>query len=189
MEVSIMVAFLKLSDSYPNICSHLSHNRTQLSQDLPNYAQHMVPIHSLGQEWLWCETWCGRASRPRAKTIDLCNNPLTKEPKLQSARRIIAEWPALDREAREFTQAVRAVGWLVWWDNCVSCCTERPALEKLSVTQQSPPQTSLQAMATQGDPERVRALMQNDSLYRVELLPMVEGVAAERGAGHDASEL
>ena len=44
-------------------------------------------------------------------------------------------------------------------------------------------------MATQGDPERVRALMQNDSLYRVELLPMVEGVAAERGAGHDASEL
>ena len=95
------------------------YKHTQLLQDLPNYAQHMVPIHSLGQEWLWCETWCGQASRPRAKTIDLCNNPLTKEPKLQSARRIIAEWPALDREAREFTQAVRAVGWLEWMDNCV----------------------------------------------------------------------
>jgi UDP-glucose:glycoprotein glucosyltransferase len=39
----------------------------------------------------------------------LCNNPLTKEPKLQSARRIIAEWPDLDREAGEFTSAVDRV--------------------------------------------------------------------------------
>lgn len=45
-------------------------------------------------------------SSPQAKTIDLCNNPLTKEPKLQSARRIIAEWPDLNREAEEFTAAV-----------------------------------------------------------------------------------
>lgn len=30
------------------------------------------------QEWLWCETWCGAETRPQAKTIDLCNNPLTK---------------------------------------------------------------------------------------------------------------
>lgn len=51
----------------------------------------------------------------QAKTIDLCNNPLTKEPKLQSARRIIAEWPDLDREAAEFTAAVARVqvgGWV-----------------------------------------------------------------------------
>lgn len=67
-----------------------------------------MPIHSLDQEWLWCETWCGAASRPAARTIDLCNNPLTKEPKLQSARRIIAEWPALDREVEELTAAVTA---------------------------------------------------------------------------------
>ena len=46
---------------------------------------------------------------PQAKTIDLCNNPLTKEPKLQSARRIIAEWPHLNREAEEFTAAVERV--------------------------------------------------------------------------------
>ena len=45
----------------------------------------------------------------QAKTIDLCNNPMTKEPKLQGARRIIAEWPDLDREAREFTEAVGRV--------------------------------------------------------------------------------
>lgn len=45
----------------------------------------------------------------QAKTIDLCNNPLTKEPKLQSARRIIAEWPGLNREAEEFTERVARV--------------------------------------------------------------------------------
>ena len=45
-----------------------------------------VPIHSLPEEWLWCETWCGNASRPTAQTIDLCQNPLTKEPKLDQVR-------------------------------------------------------------------------------------------------------
>lgn len=51
-----------------------------LDQDLPNYAQHQVsneelcllhitnvvlqvPIHSLPQEWLWCETWCSDGSK------------------------------------------------------------------------------------------------------------------------------
>ena len=58
------------------------------------------------QEWLWCETWCGNETKPAAKTIDLCNNPLTKEPKLQGARRIVAEWPALDAEAQAFTAEV-----------------------------------------------------------------------------------
>lgn len=61
-----------------------------LDQDLPNYAQHSVPIHSLPQEWLWCETWCSDSSKKNAKTIDLCNNPLHKEPKLDMARRIIS---------------------------------------------------------------------------------------------------
>ncbi|KAL1553421.1 UDP-glucose:glycoprotein glucosyltransferase isoform X2 [Salvia divinorum] len=76
---------------------------SNLDQDLPNYAQHMVPIFSLPQEWLWCESWCGNATKTKAKTIDLCNNPMTKEPKLQGARRIVAEWPDLDLEARRFT--------------------------------------------------------------------------------------
>ncbi|GMH34056.1 hypothetical protein BSKO_01890 [Bryopsis sp. KO-2023] len=77
-----------------------------LDQDLPNYAQHSVEIFSLPQEWLWCESWCGNATKSAAKTIDLCNNPLTKEPKLQAARRIVAEWPDLDEEARLFTAKV-----------------------------------------------------------------------------------
>ncbi|XP_077249735.1 EMS-MUTAGENIZED BRI1 SUPPRESSOR 1 isoform X2 [Tasmannia lanceolata] len=79
---------------------------SNLDQDLPNYAQHTVPIFSLPQEWLWCESWCGNATKHKAKTIDLCNNPMTKEPKLQGARRIISEWPDLDSEARQFTAKI-----------------------------------------------------------------------------------
>ncbi|PHT97793.1 UDP-glucose:glycoprotein glucosyltransferase [Capsicum chinense] len=75
-------------------------------QDLPNYAQHTVPIFSLPQEWLWCESWCGNATKSKAKTIDLCNNPMTKEPKLQGAKRIVAEWPELDYEARRVTAKI-----------------------------------------------------------------------------------
>ncbi|KAJ1295214.1 hypothetical protein BS78_01G207000 [Paspalum vaginatum] len=79
---------------------------SNLDQDLPNYAQHTVPIFSLPQEWLWCESWCGNATKARAKTIDLCNNPMTKEPKLQGARRIVPEWAGLDSEARQFTARI-----------------------------------------------------------------------------------
>ena len=42
-----------------------------LDQDLPNFLQMQVPIFSLPQEWLWCETWCSDASKEKAKTIDL----------------------------------------------------------------------------------------------------------------------
>lgn len=48
-----------------------------LDQDLPNYAQHHIPIFSLPQEWLWCETWCSLNTLETAKTIDLvCLNPV-----------------------------------------------------------------------------------------------------------------
>ncbi|KAG9456989.1 hypothetical protein H6P81_001497 [Aristolochia fimbriata] len=77
-----------------------------LDQDLPNYAQHTVPIFSLPQEWLWCESWCGNSTKSKAKTIDLCNNPMTKEPKLLGAKRIVAEWPDLDVEARQLTARI-----------------------------------------------------------------------------------
>jgi UDP-glucose:glycoprotein glucosyltransferase len=78
-------------------------------QDLPNYAQHSVPIASLPEHWLWCETWCGNASKAEARTIDLCNNPLTKEPKIEMAKRIIGQrWIDLDNEARAIELAVAA---------------------------------------------------------------------------------
>jgi len=64
----------------------------------------MIPIHSLPQEWLWCESWCSDSSKVQAKTIDLCNNPRYKEPKLDMARRVIQgdlfpeSWDELDQE-------------------------------------------------------------------------------------------
>ncbi|ELR08264.1 hypothetical protein GMDG_03065 [Pseudogymnoascus destructans 20631-21] len=33
-----------------------------LDQDLPNHMQAHLPIYSLPQEWLWCETWCSDES-------------------------------------------------------------------------------------------------------------------------------
>ncbi|GAB1602450.1 UDP-glucose:glycoprotein glucosyltransferase 1-like [Argonauta hians] len=76
-----------------------------LDQDLPNNMIHQVAIKSLPQEWLWCETWCSTSELKNAKTIDLCNNPLTKEPKLQAAIRIVPEWKHYDYEIK------------VLWDN------------------------------------------------------------------------
>jgi hypothetical protein len=79
-----------------------------LDQDLPNYAQHQVPIFSLPQEWLWCESWCSLETKPDAKTIDLCNNPLHKEPKVSMAKRIISgdlfeeSWIELDSEVEQY---------------------------------------------------------------------------------------
>jgi UDP-glucose:glycoprotein glucosyltransferase len=79
-----------------------------LDQDLPNYAQDQVPIFSLPQEWLWCETWCSDETKPDAKTIDLCNNPLHKEPKVSMAKRVISgelfpeSWVELDAEVEMY---------------------------------------------------------------------------------------
>eukprot|EP00049_Salpingoeca_infusionum_P015662 m.306561 g.306561 ORF g.306561 m.306561 type:complete len:1519 (-) comp15924_c0_seq3:278-4834(-) len=76
---------------------------SNLDQDLPNNMVHQVPIFSLPQEWLWCESWCDENSKKTAKTIDLCNNPKTKEPKLEAAVRIVPEWTELDEEAKAVT--------------------------------------------------------------------------------------
>lgn len=55
---------------------------------------------------LRCESWCDDASKASAKTIDLCNNPMTKEPKLESAKRIVSEWVDLDGEVTVTTATV-----------------------------------------------------------------------------------
>ncbi|EPY75997.1 hypothetical protein CB1_001525019 [Camelus ferus] len=77
------------------------HSLSNLDQDLPNYMIYQVAIKSLPQDWLWCETWCDDESKQRAKTIDLCNNPKTKEPKLKAAARIVPEWVEYDAEIRQ----------------------------------------------------------------------------------------
>lgn len=71
---------------------------SNLDQDLPNHMQSQLKIHSLPQDWLWCETWCSDEALTTAKTIDLCNNPETKEPKLDRARRQVPEWTIYDDE-------------------------------------------------------------------------------------------
>nr|DBA33085.1 TPA: hypothetical protein GDO54_000816 [Pyxicephalus adspersus] len=79
---------------------------SNLDQDLPNNMIHQVSIKSLPQEWLWCETWCDDKSKEKAKTIDLCNNPKTKEPKLKAAARIVPEWTDYDREIRQLLKRI-----------------------------------------------------------------------------------
>ncbi|XP_077339156.1 UDP-glucose:glycoprotein glucosyltransferase 2 isoform X3 [Lithobates pipiens] len=79
---------------------------SNLDQDLPNNMIHQVSIKSLPQEWLWCETWCDDKSKERAKTIDLCNNPKTKEPKLKAAARIVPEWADYDNEIRQLLKRI-----------------------------------------------------------------------------------
>jgi UDP-glucose:glycoprotein glucosyltransferase len=90
------------------------HSLSNLDQDLPNNMQQMIPIHSLDQSWLWCETWCSDESLKEAKTIDLCNNPETKEPKLERAQRQVPEWNEYDNEIAELAkrtkQASRPMG-------------------------------------------------------------------------------
>ncbi|KAJ7057937.1 UDP-glucose:glycoprotein glucosyltransferase-domain-containing protein [Mycena amicta] len=97
-----------------------------LDQDLPNNIQREVPIFSLHEDWLWCETWCAFAEfgssmtalttfagskdrLHRAKTIDLCQNPLTKEPKLARARQI-PEWEEYDSEISRFARKLAEDG-------------------------------------------------------------------------------
>ncbi|KAM9802668.1 UDP-glucose:glycoprotein glucosyltransferase 2 isoform 1-T1 [Syngnathus typhle] len=80
---------------------------SNLDQDLPNNMIHQVAIKSLPQEWLWCETWCNDASKVAAKTIDLCNNPKTKEPKLTAAARIVPEWVDYDNEIKQLLKGIQ----------------------------------------------------------------------------------
>jgi len=97
----------KLRGTYQQLSAD-PNSLANLDQDLPNYAQHMVKIHSLPQEWLWCETWCSDETKAQAKTIDLCNNPQHKENKVSMAKRIISgelfeeSWIELDEEVKEF---------------------------------------------------------------------------------------
>uniref|UniRef100_A0A182J6H8 UDP-glucose:glycoprotein glucosyltransferase n=1 Tax=Anopheles atroparvus TaxID=41427 RepID=A0A182J6H8_ANOAO len=79
---------------------------SNLDQDLPNNMIHQVAIKSLPQEWLWCETWCSSETLQYAKTIDLCNNPLTKEAKLTAAQRIVPEWKDYDGEIKRLQAKV-----------------------------------------------------------------------------------
>lgn len=110
-----LVTFRKyaVGDQLRALYDNLSRDPSSLSnldQDLPNYAQNMIPIFSLPVEWLWCESWCSNKSLKKAKTVDLCNNPMHKEPKLDMAKRIVSgplfqeSWTELDEEIRNIEE-------------------------------------------------------------------------------------
>lgn len=102
-----------IGDQLRGVYNQLSRDPNSLSnleQDLVNFAQPQVPIFSLPDEWLWCETWCSQESKPKAKTIDLCQNPLTKEPKIVMAKRIIKEWQGYHDDVQKFVDEVEAAG-------------------------------------------------------------------------------
>ena len=102
---------MRAGDTLRSVYDNLSadpNSLANLDQDLPNYTQNMVPIHSLPQEWLWCQTWCSMDTLESAKTIDLCNNPLTKAPKLDVAKSLLPEWVELDEEAKNTEELIRA---------------------------------------------------------------------------------
>jgi UDP-glucose:glycoprotein glucosyltransferase len=83
-----------------HILSQDPNSLANLDQDLPNNLQNHIPIYSLPQEWLWCDTWCSQKTKSKAKTIDLCNNPKTFESKFDQAIRIIPEWKSYDDEIK-----------------------------------------------------------------------------------------
>ena len=49
---------------------------SNLDQDLPNNMIHQVPIFSLPQEWLYCETWCDKSTLAQAKSIGKMPNKM-----------------------------------------------------------------------------------------------------------------
>ncbi|UKZ49497.1 hypothetical protein TrVGV298_003744 [Trichoderma virens] len=98
-----LAAGVRLRQQYHSLSAD-PNSLANLDQDLPNHMQFQIPIHSLPQEWLWCETWCSDESLGEARTIDLCNNPLTKEPKLDRARRQVPEWVTYDEEIAALSQ-------------------------------------------------------------------------------------
>eukprot|EP01097_Dermamoeba_algensis_P005503 TRINITY_DN3503_c0_g1_i2.p1 TRINITY_DN3503_c0_g1~~TRINITY_DN3503_c0_g1_i2.p1 ORF type:complete len:467 (+),score=152.66 TRINITY_DN3503_c0_g1_i2:79-1479(+) len=104
----LMAAGDRMRSNYDGL-SKDPNSLSNLDQDLPNYLQHMIRIHTLPQEWLWCETWCDDQSKKKAKSIDLCNNPLTKTPKLENALRIIEEWTQYDEQAKAVEKQYRDV--------------------------------------------------------------------------------
>ena len=121
-----MAAGDKLRAIYDNL-SRDPNSLSNLDQDLPNYAQNQIPIFSLPQEWLWCQSWCSDSTLETAKTIDLCNHPKTKEAKLDMARRIISgkhfkeSWVELDEEVASVLSLAKSESERTCKDGDINC--------------------------------------------------------------------
>ncbi|CAJ1371523.1 unnamed protein product [Effrenium voratum] len=95
-----------LREAYQSLTAD-PYSLSNLDQDLVNYIQSSLPIYSLPQEWLWCESWCSESSKQNAKNIDMCQHPLKKEGKLQNARRIAPEWTQYDNELQAIIDKIQ----------------------------------------------------------------------------------
>ncbi|KAK9375397.1 UDP-glucose:glycoprotein glucosyltransferase-domain-containing protein [Lipomyces chichibuensis] len=116
---------------------------SNLDQDLPNNMQRHIPIFSLPQDWLWCETWCSDEALKTAKTIDLCNNPMTKEPKLDRARRQVPEWTVYDNEITSLAKRVKSGKEVVGGANAAVNATEVRTQQPVAADQSVPPRDEL----------------------------------------------
>lgn len=87
--------------------SHDPNSLSNLDQDLPNSMQDQIRIHTLDPSWLWCATWCSQESLGEAKTIDLCQDPLTVRAELLCAGSNYRE-ESLTKDAVNSTRAERA---------------------------------------------------------------------------------
>lgn len=85
-----------LRATYQQLSSN-DNNLANLDQDLPNLLQDRIPIHTLSQNWFWCEAWCADGDIQTAKTIDFCINPITNENTLSDTQEKIEEWYELNQ--------------------------------------------------------------------------------------------
>ena len=103
-----------MRSTYDMMVRQSKDNLSNLDQELPQVVAPQLSrpgkpfLMSLPEEWLFCEAWCNDDALTRAKTIDLCNNPLTKENKIEVARRLVPEWTDYDNELRAFDLALEA---------------------------------------------------------------------------------
>ncbi|CDW78121.1 udp-glucose:glycoprotein glucosyltransferase [Stylonychia lemnae] len=68
----------------------LNENLGLLDQDLVNYIQNQVQIHTIHKKWLWCEAWCDKEDEEFAMVIDFCTDPFRlQENKFKRAVRLI----------------------------------------------------------------------------------------------------
>lgn len=81
-------------------------NQVGSDQDFVNILQREVPIYTLQEEWLWCETWCSSASKKNAKVIDACVNPLLKMSKIDTARYVHSNWDSIQKELDDLFESL-----------------------------------------------------------------------------------
>jgi len=155
---------------------------SNLDQDLPNNMQYEIPIFSLHEDWLWCETWCSKDRFERAKSIDLCFNPLTKEPKLVRARKTPG-WIEYDNEIAQFSKRLVEKGVL----SSALAAADTAALAQ-DVTQK---QTENEEVENSGD-EQIKEASKpvEERETRKEEVPVEEKEASkEEGTHHTRDEL